>query len=99
MNSDFNDIEDEINVDIQFSKPYIRLQREDSNHIKYIFTRYSYEITLNKEGDKYKLVSSVDVPSFSIFLGANDSFFYNNGYLFSSYSSKMYIKKVQQVII
>ena len=99
MNSDFNDIEDEINIDIHSSIHYIRLQRKNSNHIKYILTRYSYIITLNKEGDKYKIVSSVDVPSFSEFLCSNDFFFTITVIFFLHIQVPCILKKVQRLII
>ena len=97
LNSDFNDIEDEINVVTQSSTKYIikyiRLQRENSTHIKFIFTKYSFKITLEKKSNKYKLSSNEDILPFSKFSGNYDLFFYNNGYLFSATSSTMYIKK------
>ena len=93
LNSDFDDIEDEITIYLPSSIRNIRLQRQNSTHIKYIFTKCSFIVSLRKDSDKYKLVSTRDIPPFYEFLGAYDLFFYNNGYLFSASSNALYIKK------
>jgi hypothetical protein len=93
FNSDFDDIEDEISVDKHSSIRYIRIQRKDETHIKYLFTRYSFEITVQKKDGKYKLVSTKDISPFYEFFGSEDLFFYNNGYLLSATSNIMYVKK------
>ena len=93
LNSDFTNIEDETHLDHYSSKKSIRLQRDDSTHIKYILTNFVYIITLNKEGDNYKLVAKTDVFTFLKFFCVNEHFFYNNGYLFTLFGNTMYIKK------
>ena len=92
MNSDFDGIDYVKKVDSLKIMPYIRLQRIDNNYIRYIVTKYSYEISLKKEASNYEF--EINTPSsFHIFSCSNDLFFYNNYYLFLASSSSMFIKK------
>ena len=92
MNSDFNEIENEYILYSLPNIPYIRLQRIDSYSIIYLFSNYSYIITL-------KLVESkciIEISSnqyFHEFESSKDLFFYNNQHLFASNSTSMFIKK------
>ena len=93
MNSNFNEVEDEITVSSFKTIPYIRLQRIDSNSIRCLAYIYSYEITLTNEGTKCTLSSSSGNINLHIYKSSKGLFFYNNEYLFSASSSNMYIKK------
>ena len=94
MNSDFNDIEDETITKYKYKiMPYIKLQKINSTHIRYIASKISYEVALKKEGDKYKIEITNDNKNLHKFQSSGSLFFYNNHYLFSADTSFMYIKK------
>ena len=93
MNSDFNNIENETTIKTYKEKPYLRLQRIDSNNIRYFVMNNSFEISLKIKDSKCILVVKKDY--FSIFDSSEGLFFYNNQYLFSAISSgDLYIMKI-----
>ena len=93
MNSDFNEIENETIVYSLPTMPYIRLQRIDSYSITYLFSNYSYIITLKLVESKCIIEISTNNRHFYKFESSKDLFFYNNQYLFTSNSSSIIIKK------
>ena len=92
INSSFDGIEDVKTLYSQNIMPYIRLQRVDSNTIKFLFSKNTYKITIKLEESKYKIQSSSS-PSSLYHISSGDLFFYNNYYLFVSSFSDIIIKK------
>ena len=93
MNSNFDGIDDEKNIYNMTKAPNIRLQKINSSYIRFLFTNYSYEISLKKEDIKYKIKLTQENIPFSSFSPIGDLFFYNNHYLFLASLSTMIIKK------
>ena len=85
MNSQFNDIEHELQIIKSKSLLSFRLQKINSTYIKYIVTANSYEIYLNNEDSKYQIILIKDTESnlYSFFC-MNDLFYYYNNHIFSS---------------
>ena len=93
MNSNFNGIENEELVHSPKKMPYLKLQRMNPTTIIYIFTKYSFAISLKKVDSECKIDIWQKYPSFYRFTCTEDLFYYNNQYLFSASSSNMYIKR------
>ena len=74
--------------------PYIRLQKINSTHIKYIVSEMSYEVTVKKDNG----ICSLQITNKEFIDFQGNLFFYNNHYLFSALTSFLYIKKNKKYI-
>ena len=93
INSSFDGIEDVKTLFSPNIMPYIRLQRINSNYIRFLSSNYSYQISIKLEESIYKIKSSENPSSFYHISSSSDLFFYNNYYLFTASFSEIIIKK------
>ena len=85
MNSQFNDIEHELQIIESEKLLGFRLQKKNSTFIKYIVSCNSYEIYLNNENSKYQIILIIDTESgLYLFTCMYDLFYYYNNHMFSS---------------
>ena len=85
MNSQFNDIEYELQIIESEKLLGFRLQKKNSTFIKYIVSCNSYEIYLNKENSKYQIILIINTESgLYLFTCMYDLFYYYNNHMFSA---------------
>ena len=83
MNSQFDDIEHELQIVKSKSLLSFRLQKVNSTYIKYIVTCNSYDIYLNNEDSKYQIILIKDQESnLYLFSCMNDLLYYYNNHIF-----------------
>ena len=87
LNSNFNAKDFDLQVTTSTSYLGIRLQKINSTYIRFLITKYSFEIYLKKENSKFKVfqtASNIRNANLYSFSSYNDLFYYHNQYIFSS---------------